>query len=218
MTKAVIFDMDGLLIDSEPLWEKAEIEVFGEIGVELTPELTQQTLGLRVDEVASYWFARKPWHGASQEDVAQRIVTKVIEHINAEGEPMPGVAEVMQLVRSGGYKCAIASSSAQIIIDAAVHKLGIHADLEITHSAQHEPFGKPHPGVYISAAQRLGVDPGECVALEDSINGVIAAKAAKMRCIAVPTVTQASDPRFAIADAKVASLADVTAAMLEGAR
>ena len=104
---------------------------------------------------------------------------------------------------------ALASSSSYRIIDAVVDKFGLRNRFELIYSAQEEPFGKPHPGVYISAAQKLGVTPESCLAIEDSINGVVSAKAAKMKCIAVPEPAARNDRRYGIADVVLDSLNDV---------
>jgi sugar-phosphatase len=100
------------------------------------------------------------------------------------------------------------------MINAVIAKLGIGHHLKGIHSALFEQYGKPHPAVYISAAEKLGVTPGQCLAFEDSPNGVLSAKAAKMRCVAVPEAGTQTDKRFGIADIVVDSLADVTREMM----
>jgi mannitol-1-/sugar-/sorbitol-6-/2-deoxyglucose-6-phosphatase len=214
MIKAAIFDMDGLLIDSEPLWKEAEVKVFNSIGVPVTHEMTSKTLGMRTDEVVAFWHQRYPWTGHALETIAEEIDSSVLELIAERGQPKPGVHKVIAACMSLNLPMAIASSSTIRVIDAVVSKLGVgHHFLEV-HSAQLEPYGKPHPGVYISVADKLGVRPDECAAFEDSPNGVISAKAAKMHCIAVPDPAQRDDKRFGIADMVVGSLNDVTAEMI----
>lgn len=208
--------MDGLLIDSEPLWEEAELEVFRSVGVPLTREMTDLTLGVRYDEVVQHWFARYPWEGESPESVAERLLARVTELIEQKGEPRPGVRHAFETVAAAGLKIAIASSSPDQLIQAVVHKLGIKDHLEVIHSAENEPFGKPHPAVYITAAQRLGVEPRDCLTFEDSPAGVLSAKAAKMHCIAVPDAKMINDKRFAIADHILSSLNEVTPELLKG--
>jgi len=214
MAKAIILDMDGLLIDSEPLWREAEIKIFGKVGVPLTEKRCLETMGLRVDEVVDYWFLRYPWSDPSKSEVASRILTELISLIEERGEAMAGVDNIFSIIKEGGYKSAIASSSTMRTINAVMRKLDIDKNLDIIHSAEDEPYGKPHPGVYITTAKKLGVDPAECVAFEDSVNGLLAAKAAKMRCIAVPDRLARDNKEFGIADVIVDSLEEVTKEMI----
>ena len=215
MIQAVIFDMDGLLIDSEPLWKEAEIKVFNKVGVPLTFEMTNQTTGLRTDEVVQYWHRQYPWESLSQKEVHRQIDETVLELIKEGVMPKEGVYEVIALCERLGLPMAIASSSATAIINAVIEKIGIGHKLKIIHSAEFEPFGKPHPGVYINAAQKFGIDPHACLAFEDSVNGVLSAKAAKMHCIAVPEPELRQDKRYGIADIVIESLHDVTADMIQ---
>jgi sugar-phosphatase len=129
---------------------------------------------------------------------------------------MPGVHETLEVFSAAGYPLAIASSSTSEIIAAVLETLGIGGYFRVAQSAEHEPFGKPHPGVYIEAARALGVEPRHCLAFEDSPNGVIAAKAARMTCITVPDPALAGDRRFGAADLVLGSLADFRMAMLVG--
>ena len=208
--EAVIFDMDGLLIDSEPLWQEAEILVFEQVGINLTRELCQQTQGLRIDEVVEYWYTKHPWTNLTKLEVEKSIVNKVIELIQLKGEPLPGVEQAIALVRSKNVKIALASSSAMIIIQAALQKLGLSETFTEVYSAESEVLGKPHPGVYLTTAKKLDIPPQSCLALEDSLNGVLAAKAARMKCIAIPEAIQQNNPKFAIADFVLQSLEGLT--------
>ena len=208
--EAVIFDMDGLLIDSEPLWQEAEILVFEQVGINLTRELCQQTQGLRIDEVVEYWYIRHPWTNLTKFEVEKSIVNKVIELIQLKGEPLPGVEQAIALVRSKNVKIALASSSSMRIIQAALQKLGLSETFTEVYSAESEVLGKPHPGVYLTTAKKLNIPPQSCLALEDSLNGVLAAKAARMKCIAIPEAIQQNNPKFAIADCVLQSLEGLT--------
>lgn len=208
MIKAVIFDMDGLLINSEPFWVKAETEVLAGVGVPITSERTSETMAMRIDDVVEYWFKRYPWTVISRQEVAQKIVEKVKELIREKGEMMPGARNVIKLFAKEKMPMAIASSSATKIIDAFLVKTGTGSSINLAYSAEKELFGKPHPGVYITAAQKLGVNPEYCLAFEDSLNGVLSAKSARMKCIAVPSEAVAGDKRFCIADLTIKSLKD----------
>ena len=211
MIKAVIFDMDGLLINSEPVWELAEIEVFNNVGVPLTKEKTKQTMGQRADEVVRYWHTRHPWDSPSQKAVEEALINKMVKLLSSQDIARPGVQQVITIVKKAGLPMAIASSSPRRLINAAIKRLDIEKYLTVIHSAEHEPYGKPHPGVYITAAQKLGVHPEDCLAFEDSPTGVLAAKAAKMKCVAVPDEKMTGSPIFGIADLVISSLEDFKA-------
>lgn len=206
--------MDGLLVDSEPLWVRAEIEVFAEIGVLLREEECALTKGLRTDDVVAYWYARRAWPGPSPVDVEQRLVARVAELVRAEGRALRGAAAAIAAARSCAPKLAVASSSPTPILEAALARLDLASAFDVVQSAENERWGKPHPGVFLTTAERLAVAPTECLVLEDSLTGVIAAKAARMTCIAVPVDHPSHDARFALADAVVGSLDDVTAALI----
>ena len=208
MIEAVIFDLDGLLINSEPLWQEAETLVFKRVGINLTAELCQQTQGLRIDEVVNYWYQRHPWTNLTKLEVAELIVSQVIELIKTKGKPLAGVEQAIAFVKSKDVKIALASSSALKIIRAALQTLGLTEIFTEVYSAESEILGKPHPGVYLTTAHKLGVAPQSCLALEDSLNGVLAAKAAQMKCIAIPEAAQQNNPQFAIADYILSSLTE----------
>lgn len=215
MLEAVIFDMDGLLIDSEPLWRRAEQRIFADLGVHLTDEMCMQTMGVRVDEVVQHWYGLYPWGGPAPERVTAEVVTAVVELVEAEGSPMGGVDAVLDLLSARRLRLAMASSSPTPLIDAVVDRLDIRRRFEVLHSAESEPYGKPHPGVFLTAAQRLGVDPTRCLVLEDSFAGVIAGLAARMKVVAIPAPGDCDQPRFDIAHAKLRSLRDLDEACLE---
>jgi mannitol-1-/sugar-/sorbitol-6-/2-deoxyglucose-6-phosphatase len=212
--KAVIYDLDGLLIDSEPCWERAEMEVLRSVGVPLTPERCHETTGLRLDEAVAYWAARHPWTTVSHEEVVRRILQRVLALL-AERSPLkPGVQESLAVVRRAGLRIALASSSPLPLIEGALERVRLRSTFEQVVSAEGERFGKPHPGVYLTAAARLGLAPRSCLALEDSVNGVLAATSAGMRCIAVPERWPVVDPRFSHAHAVVRSLLELDADLL----
>jgi sugar-phosphatase len=200
---AVVFDMDGVVVDSEPLWVAAEIEVFGAVGVALTVERCRETTGLRIDEAVDHWWQRHPWSGPTPAEVADAIVERVVALVRERSEPMPGVREAVAAARALG-PVALASSSSRRLIDAVLDRLGL--DFDVVHSAEDEAFGKPHPAIYLTTCERLGTAPFRTLAVEDSVNGVVAAKAARLACVAVPEPAQRGDRRFGIADAELDSL------------
>jgi sugar-phosphatase len=211
MIKAIIFDMDGLLIDSEPLWQEAEIATFRGVGISLDRTMCLETTGMRTDEMVAYWYRRYPWKNPTKKGIERSIIDSIINMVRARGNPKEGVEQVMEFVKLQGLKSALASSSPYPIIEAVVDKFNLREKLGVIYSAEEEEFGKPHPGVYVTTARKLQVLPEECLAIEDSLNGVLSAKAAKMKCIAVPEGAARNDRRFAIADVVLDSLADVDA-------
>jgi HAD superfamily hydrolase (TIGR01509 family) len=203
---AVVFDLDGLLIDSEPFWRRAEIEVFATLGLHLTEQQTRQTMGLRIDDAVRHWWDRHPWEGMAPAEAERAITARVAELIEAEGEPMPGARAVIDLCRRLGVPMAVCSGSYAMVIEAALDRLGVTEAMSTWHSAEWEPLGKPHPGAYLTTAAKLGVDPISCLAFEDSFNGAISAKAARMRVVAVPEPDALDSPRWGFCDLVLASL------------
>jgi len=207
---AAIFDMDGLLIDSEPLWQDAEIATYAPYDVPVTRALCRATAGRRIDEVLALWHERFDWQGPSVEEMAERVVEKVTALIMDKGEALPGVHETMGMLDQAGLRLAIASSSPPPLIEAVVEKLGLADLLELTHSGIHEARGKPDPAIFLSTAKKLGVTPQRCLVLEDAPAGVAAGKAAGMTVIAVPSVFAPEDPGIQAADHVLNALLEFT--------
>lgn len=211
--RALIFDMDGVLIDSEPLWRRAEIEIFREVGLVLDDADCFQTQGLRIDEAVAFWYERAPWTGRSIDDIAKAIVSRMAGLIRSEGECMPGALTSIDWARRSKWRLALASSSPKFLIQTVLDHFGITNLFECTRSAEDEASGKPHPAVYLSAARDLRLEPRACVAIEDSVHGVASARSAGMRCIAVPPPETRDDTRFAAATLRLESLRDLPKAL-----
>ena len=214
---AAIFDMDGLLIDSEPLWDQAELEVMASLGVDITRrhELPD-TLGLRIDMVVDLWYAQQPWNGPDRQAVTDRIITRAISLVEETRPLLPGVREAVALCKSQGLMVGLASASPLHMLEKVLTMFDLRESFDALASAEKLPYSKPHPQVYLDCAAKLGVDPLTCVALEDSVNGMVASKAARMRSIVVPAEEGQHDPRFALANVKLTSLAELPAAHLRG--
>jgi mannitol-1-/sugar-/sorbitol-6-/2-deoxyglucose-6-phosphatase len=187
MIRACVFDMDGVLIDTEPVWRRVEREIFGRVGVELTEEQLLETWGMRISEVVDYWYRSRPWDGVRPQAVAKAIVDEVVAHVRIQGRPAHGAVEAIARVHAAGLRIAIASSSSRRLIHAVVERLEVTRHVEALLSADDEQHGKPAPDVYLSAARKVGLAPDECIAVEDSPVGVQSAKAAGMLCVALVT-------------------------------
>ena len=216
--EAVVLDMDGLLIDTEPVWRAAQSAVFAGIGVTLSERDLIDSTGQPVEELIPVWRRRSPGPDlASTElsdgEIADRIIDQVIGYVKARGQPMPGVTAAIALFERHGLRLAIASSSPLRLIDAVCDRLGLDR-IEVRCSAREEVRGKPAPDVYLTAARRLGVTAGSCLALEDSPNGIASARSAGMRCVAVPDPLLADDPRYREADLILPSLTGLDEAAL----
>jgi sugar-phosphatase len=206
---ASIFDMDGLLLDSEILWHQAEIEILGDLGVPLEVEGCRSTKGMFVHEVTEYWHARYPWSTPSPGDVATTIVDRVIDLIVTIGTLKAGAEHAIAMCEQRGLPMAVASSSQYRLIDAALAHFDLRRHFTLIHSAEDEDFGKPHPAVFITAAAKLGSPPRRCLVWEDAPAGVLAAKAASMACIAVPEMGEEGHPAFGLADLVLGSLLEM---------
>ena len=205
---AVIFDMDGVLIDSEPTWKIAMEAAFKAVGCPLTPKDFQKTTGMRIDEVVRYWFEVSPWQGASTKEVENSIVEKMIELILKEGVALEGVVETLQFLKSKKIKIGLSTSSYRRLIEAVLTKLAIQDFFDFTHSAEEEKFGKPHPSVYLTTATALKCSPKRCLVIEDSLNGIISGKAASMDVVCIPEKSHYPNPKLILADYHFESMAD----------
>lgn len=201
-----IFDMDGLLIDSEPLWEEAGAELLRSYGITLTPEQYQSSTGLRTREWIVHWFNYFQVDNKHTDYAIDQIIRTAIEKIGARGVGMPGVPEIFSFLKDEGITMAIATSSPLQLVDIVVDKLNIGKYLSCMVSAEELPYGKPHPAVYLDCATRLGADPSDCICFEDSFNGMIAVKAARMKCVIIPAPHVHHQNKWDAADLKLRSL------------
>jgi len=207
--EAVIFDMDGVLIDSEPTWKIAMEQVFAGVGCHLTVQDFEKTTGLRIDQVVDYWYQYFPWENASPEAVVERILQRMVELLSATGKPLTGVRESLEYFQKKGLKIGLATSSYEILVETVLKTLDIRDYFLVTHSAEREKYGKPHPAVYLTAAAMLDADPLRCLVIEDSLNGVIAGKAARMQVVCIPEKTHTPNPKLILADYQYADLQEM---------
>lgn len=202
---AVIFDMDGTLIDSEPLWKEAETAVFKRAGFRLTEEMLEDALGLRTIDAVKFWLEEFDSDVGSCLEMAGDIDKKAEELILEKGKIMPGAKRVLEFFRSYDLPMAIASSSRMSFIESVVKKHDLEKYFQLLYSVDSEPVGKPHPGIFLSAAAKMNVDPKQCIVFEDSVNGMVSAKAANMKVVAFLSPGNSADTKYDIADMKLES-------------
>lgn len=183
---AVLLDMDGLLVDSEPLWLEAETAVMARLGAEWTTADQVQLLGGSLDRTISYLLARAK-RPAPPEEVAEWLMSGVIERVRDHGVPLrPGARELLAEVAAAGLPHALVTGSERSFMDVVLARTGLRFDALVC--ADDVSVTKPDPEPYLLAAELLGADPARCFALEDSPNGVASAEAAGCRVIAVPSL------------------------------
>lgn len=207
--------MDGLLVDTEPLWIVAMQEVFETIGVSISPELAAQTTGLQTAEVVNHWYEYFKWEGKSKEQVCTEIMESIAEKVLTRGRSMEGMEYALDFFKQRNIKMGLASSSPAAFINLVLDHFRIKHYFSAVSSAEYEVLGKPHPAVYLSCAQKLGSNPLNCLAFEDSINGMIAAKAARMKVVAVPEAHNWNNPKYALADLQLRKLSDFNTAWFD---
>jgi HAD superfamily hydrolase (TIGR01509 family) len=185
---AVTFDMDGLLVDSEPLWFLAESAVMARLGADWGPADQLALVGGSLRSTVEYLIA-KATEPADPVDVGRWLTETMVDLVSTRPlTVLPGTAELVSEVQAAGLPHALVTSSVPAVVDAVLGRLDVRFDAII--SAADVTQTKPDPEGYLLAAAKLGVDPQRCVALEDSPNGVAAAEAAGFRVVAVPSVVR----------------------------
>lgn len=215
MIDTVLFDMDGVLLDTEPLWGKCMLNIAQKHSIPITKDKFKETTGLRIYEVTDYWQQKYPWEGSSAHDVAEEILDDIIECSRTEGRVLPYVEGTLKLLKENNFKIGLASSSPMRMIDDLITHYDIKKYFDVVVSADSAERGKPHPEVFLQAAEQLDANPLQCVVIEDSVNGMIAAKAARMKVIMVPDVLHYHKGEFVLADAKLTSLKEFDLQLLK---
>jgi HAD superfamily hydrolase (TIGR01509 family) len=208
MIKAVIFDMDGVMIDSEPLWEKTERILLGRRSIEYSPDYRDRIVGLNQNDSGRLLIDTFRLEESVEEIIAERvtILTSIYEK---ELETVEGLFPLLDSLTSSNYLLAVASSSPLRVIKYVLDMFSLNEYFSAVVSGECTDNGKPHPDIYLETARLLGVAPEECIAIEDSINGVLSAKASGMHCIAVPDKRLTPD-RFENADLIFRSLNQIS--------
>lgn len=206
MIKAAIFDMDGLLIDSEPIWTEAATQVMQKVNFELTHALKLQTTGLSIKLFLEFCYKIQPWYTPTSQELEKEILEYAHKNILTHAVAMPGAIELVKKLKAQGLKLAVASASHMELIEGVLERLNITEYFDIWHSGELEEFTKPHPAVYLTTAAKLGVKPEECIAFEDSFAGLRSAHAAGMITISVPALEVFNERKFDLAHYKIPSL------------
>jgi HAD superfamily hydrolase (TIGR01509 family) len=204
---AVIFDMDGVLIDSEPIHVEATRGLLADYGVVYEPSHDENFYGCTDREVFRALAARYALP-AGEAALAEAWIRRVVGLLSVPLEPMAGVPGVLRELQAGGVRLALASSSAPPIIAATLAGLGIDGLFELTVSGHDVERGKPAPDIFLEAIRRLGLPAGSCLIIEDSYNGLTAACAAGIPCVAIPCGSTAGQD-FSRAAARLAGLGEL---------
>ena len=202
-----IFDMDGVIIDSEPFWRQAQIEILSSYNISISEnDCIQYTMGKRIDDVALIWCQLHKLT-VNPKEIEIAIIHAVVNLINIKGEAKKGLYELLNYLKKNNFNIALATSSSLPIIKAVFNRLSIGHYFQVVCSADDEAYGKPHPAIYINTAKKLGVSTNNCLVLEDSITGLIAAKAASMYTLVIPE--NKTDSRFSLANNIFSSMLEV---------
>ncbi len=208
MINAVIFDMDGVMIDSEPLWEKTERILLARRGIDYSPDYRDKIVGLNQRDSGRLLVGTFDLEETVEDIINERIsiLTSIYEE---ELELIPALVPLLERLAGEGYRLAVASSSPLRVVNFVLDMFSLHEHFLTVVSGDSVGNGKPHPDIYLHTAEMLGVEPAECVAIEDSINGLRSAKGAGMYCIAIPDKRLTPD-QFKSADVILDSLRELT--------
>lgn len=210
MTEAVVFDMDGVLLQSEEVWDVVRKEYVRERGGRYDAEVQRAMMGMSSTEWSRYLHdvAGVPDEPA---EINAEVVRRMLDAYTEDLPLIPGAVDAVRRV-AGEFPLGLASSSNRVLIDAALEQAGLAPYFAATVSSEEVAHGKPAPDVYLEAARRLGVDARRCVAIEDSHGGIRSAKAAGMRVLAIPNSSYPPDDEaLAQADVVLGSLSELTA-------
>ena len=179
--------MDGLLLDTETLWHRAEAELFARHGAVFTHEDQMRVIGTNFEITARYFAERLGWPFERRAELVEESIALMHDLVRVQVNARPGAVELIEGLRGlDGIRLGLASNSPRFLVDDALGTAGIADAFDTIVTSDDVDHAKPAPDIYLLACRRLGVDPSEALALEDSTSGVTAAKAAGLSCIAVP--------------------------------
>jgi HAD superfamily hydrolase (TIGR01509 family) len=215
--QAVVFDLDGVLVDSEELWDEVRRDLAADSGRPWPAAATQAMLGMSTPEWSAYLVDEVGIPGRP-EDVASLVIDRMADRYRARLPLLPGAVEAVQRLGER-WPLGLATSSPRRLIDAVLAAAGLTSSFRVSVSTEEVTAGKPSPAVYLDAARRLCIDPRRGVAIEDSSNGLRAAAAAGLRVVAVPNAAfPPAEDALGLAAAVVRSLDDVTAELVTSLR
>lgn len=213
--QAVIFDMDGLLLSTEYLWGGVMLDVAQKYGIGMTADKFKETTGLRIDEVTLYWSQNFTWpQGLDYKRVADEILDNIIDASIKHAYVLPGIMDALQLLKNTGLKIGLASSSPMRMVNALIDHFDLRSFFDAVYGGDLVEYGKPHPAVFLACAKALKVPAHQCLVLEDSINGMVAALAARMRVVVVPDANHRHKLGFDLAYAQLDTMKSFHLALL----
>ncbi len=211
MIKAVVFDLDGVLIDSEPVWERVRRDLVAERGGHWAPDAQRKLMGMSTPEWARY-LSEDLGVGLPPDEVAALVIDRMAGSYRERIPLLPGAVEAVQRL-AARWPLGLASSASAVLIDIVLESAGLRPYFAVTMSTEQVPRGKPAPDIYLAVAARLGYSPPDCAAVEDSSNGIRSAAAAGLRVVAIPRPQYPPDPAaLAAASLVLPILADLTTA------
>jgi HAD superfamily hydrolase (TIGR01509 family) len=216
LIEAVVFDLDGVLLQSEEVWDGVRERYVRERGGRYDEEVQRAMMGMSAPEWSRF-LHEEAGVPAEPEEINRDVVALMLEAYETELPLLPGALEAVRRT-AAEFPLALASSSNRAIFEEALRLAGIADLFQATVSSEEVKRGKPAPDVYLEAARRLGVSPERCAAVEDSHSGIASAKAAGMRVLAIPNASYPpGNEALALADVTLASLEELTPARIEGA-
>lgn len=207
--QAVIFDMDGVLIDSEPFWKQAGVEVFSQIGIPVSLQEMQELTGMPALGIVKTVYQRYQQMPVPVEEMVKRMNNCAISMILENKPLMSNVPETLEKLTALGCKLAVASASPRYLLEQITKRCNISQYFQYLSSATELDYNKPHPQVYLHAAQQLGIEPQACLGIEDSVVGMTAVKAASMHCAVIPAPVERNNPRWTLADHQLKSVKEI---------
>ena len=209
MIEAVVFDLDGVLIDSEPVWERVRRGLVADQGGHWAPDAQRKLMGMSTQEWARY-LSEDLGVGLPPDQVAAQVIDRMAASYREHLPLLPGSVEAVRRL-AARWPLGLASSAPAALIDTVLESAGLRPYFQVAMSTEQVPHGKPAPDIYLAVAARLGYSPAACAAIEDSSNGLRSAAAADLRVIAVPRPQYPPDPdALAAASLVLPSLAELT--------